>query len=97
MGVLVDWLQNVLGHYKHLNDLVITIHFGAFKCLLIGLSTLLNELNISSKICQTYMCAKVTTQPNMRCPPKNIYDAFTLDGKSMLNENLSGILGGMQC
>jgi hypothetical protein len=25
------------------------------------------------------------------------YDAFTLDVKSMLNENLGGILGGTQC
>jgi hypothetical protein len=30
-------------------------------------------------------------------PFKNTYDAFTLDVKSMLNENLGGILGGMQC
>jgi hypothetical protein len=26
-----------------------------------------------------------------------IYGAFTLDVKSVLNENLGGILGGMQC
>jgi hypothetical protein len=25
------------------------------------------------------------------------YGAFTLDAKSMLNENLGGILGGTQC
>jgi hypothetical protein len=27
----------------------------------------------------------------------HIYGAFTLDVKSILNENLGGILGGMQC
>jgi hypothetical protein len=27
----------------------------------------------------------------------NTYGAFTLDVKSMLNENLGGILGGTQC
>jgi hypothetical protein len=26
-----------------------------------------------------------------------VYGAFTLDVKSVLNENLGGILGGMQC
>jgi hypothetical protein len=30
-------------------------------------------------------------------PFKNTYDAFTFDVKSMLNENLGGILGGTQC
>jgi len=30
-------------------------------------------------------------------PSKNTYDAFTFDVKSMLNENLGGILGGTQC
>jgi hypothetical protein len=32
-----------------------------------------------------------TLHPNMH------YGAFTLDVKSMLNENLCGILGGTQC
>jgi hypothetical protein len=27
----------------------------------------------------------------------NTYGAFTLDVKSVLNENLGGVLGGMQC
>jgi hypothetical protein len=97
MGALVDWLQNVLGHHKHLSDLMITIHFGAFKCLLVGISTVLNGLNISSKICQTYMCGKLSTQTQFEVPSKNTYDTFTLDVKSMLNENLGDILGGMQC
>ncbi len=29
--------------------------------------------------------------------PNLTYGAFTLDVKSMLNENLGGILGGTQC
>jgi hypothetical protein len=36
-----------------------------------------------------------TTQYEMLS--KNTYDAFTLDVKSMIIENLGGILGGMQC
>ncbi len=28
---------------------------------------------------------------------EDLYDAFTLDVKSVLNENLGGILGGTQC
>ncbi len=71
--------------------------FLSFRVLLVGLSTVLNGLNISSKICQTYMCWKVSTQTQYEVPSKNTYDAFTLDVKSTLIENLGGILGGMQC
>jgi hypothetical protein len=33
----------------------------------------------------------------MFCKASSSYGAFTLDVKSMLNENLDGILGGTQC
>jgi hypothetical protein len=76
---------------------MITIHFWAFKCLLIGLSTLLNELkHLEQNMSNTYVWeSNHTTQ--YKVPSKNTYDAFTLDVKSMLNKNLGGILGGTQC
>jgi len=33
----------------------------------------------------------------LNCFEELPYDAFTLDVKSVLNENLGGILGGTQC
>ncbi len=36
-------------------------------------------------------------QPQVCIKPKDYMGAFTLDVKSMLNENLGGILGGTKC
>jgi hypothetical protein len=37
------------------------------------------------------------SHPNKEYIHLSYNGAFTLDGKSVLNENLGGILGGMQC
>jgi hypothetical protein len=39
----------------------------------------------------------LVSRVNKRCMMWSYYDTFTLDVKSVLNENLGGILGGNQC